>query len=156
MRTTRVLSFTDVRDFIDGVFDGERHAKRVLSLANASLGVIKTASLAVSTIGLGFALARGRATKHAVKQVDRLLSNPGIDVDAVLQYWVPYVVGSRDRIDVAMDWTDFDADGQATIILSLLTSHGRATPLVWRTVRREPPPIGLGRTAARGSCAGPP
>jgi hypothetical protein len=134
MRTTRVLSFTDVRDFIDGVFDGELHAKRVLSLANASLGVLKTASLAVSTIGLGFALARGRATKHAIKQVDRLLSNPGIDVDAVLHYWVPYVVGSRDSIDVAMDWTDFDADGQATLMLSLLTSHGRATPLVWRTV----------------------
>ena len=46
MRTTRVLSFNDVRDFIDGVFDGELHAKRVLSLANASLGVRKTASLA--------------------------------------------------------------------------------------------------------------
>jgi hypothetical protein len=28
-----------------------------------------------------------------------------------------------------MDWTDFDADGQATIVLSLLTRHGRAMPL---------------------------
>ena len=33
-----------------------------------------------------------------------------------------------------MDWTEFDADGQATIMLSLLTRHGRATPLVWLTV----------------------
>ena len=33
-----------------------------------------------------------------------------------------------------MDWTDFDADKQATIMLSLLTGHGRATPLVWLTV----------------------
>ena len=33
-----------------------------------------------------------------------------------------------------MDWTDFEADGQATIMLSLLTRHGRATPLVWLTV----------------------
>ena len=33
-----------------------------------------------------------------------------------------------------MDWTDFDADGQATIMLSLLTRHGRATPLLWLTV----------------------
>jgi hypothetical protein len=33
-----------------------------------------------------------------------------------------------------MDWTDFAADGQATIMLSLLTRHGRATPLVWLTV----------------------
>ena len=35
---------------------------------------------------------------------------------------------------MAMDWTDFDADGQATIMLSLLTRHGRATPLMWLTV----------------------
>ena len=73
-------------------------------------------------------------TKHAVKQVDRLLSNEGIDIDAALRHWVPYVVGPRTSINVAMDWTDFDADGQATIMLSLLTRHGRATPLVWLTV----------------------
>ena len=85
-------------------------------------------------IGQGLALARGRLTKHAIKQVDRLLSNPGIDVDALLVHWVPYVVGSRSSITVAMDWTDFDACGQATIMLSLLCRHGRATPLVWLTV----------------------
>jgi hypothetical protein len=28
-----------------------------------------------------------------------------------------------------MDWTDFDADDQATLALSLVTNHGRATPL---------------------------
>src|ERR1700716_542323 len=33
-----------------------------------------------------------------------------------------------------MDWTDFDADRQTTIMLSLMTDHGRATPLVWLTV----------------------
>src|SRR5437763_3705372 len=33
-----------------------------------------------------------------------------------------------------MDWTSFDADGQTTIMLSLLCGHGRATPLVWLTV----------------------
>jgi hypothetical protein len=66
--------------------------------------------------------------------VDRLLSNRGIDVDALLVHWVPYVVGKRDSITVAMDWTEFDADDQATIMLSLLSRHGRATPLVWLTV----------------------
>jgi hypothetical protein len=103
-------------------------------LAGATLGTIQSASLAVSLIGQGLALARGRLTKHAVKQVDRLLSNKGIDVDALLVHWVPYVVGKRDSITVAMDWTEFDADGQATIMLSLLSRHGRATPLVWLTV----------------------
>jgi len=134
MPTKKPLSFEGVHQFLRTLFADDLHAKRVLSLAGATLGVIESASLAVAMIGQGLALARGRLTKHAIKQVDRLLSNPGINVDALLVHWVPYVVGSRSSITVAMDWTDFDADGQATIMLSLLCRHGRATPLVWRTV----------------------
>ena len=134
MKLNQTLGFQDVHRFLDGLFDGDLHAKRVLSLANATLGVIKTAALAVHTIGQGLALARGLVTKHAIKQVDRLLSNEGLDVDAALRHWVPYVVGPRRSIKVAMDWTDFAADGQTTIMLSLITRHGRATPLVWLTV----------------------
>jgi hypothetical protein len=33
-----------------------------------------------------------------------------------------------------MDWTDFDADDQSTLMLSLVTTHGRAQPLLWLTV----------------------
>jgi len=136
------LSFEGVHQFLRTLFADDLHAKRVLSLAGATLGVIEFASLAVAMIGQGLVLARGRLTKHAIpldalasgKQVDRLLSNPGIDVDALLVHWVPYVVGRRTDITVAMDWTDFDADGQTTIMLSLLCRHGRATPLVWLTV----------------------
>ena len=128
------LSFGQVHSSLVGLFDGDMHAKRIESLANATLGVVKTGSLAVSTIGQGLALARGLTTKHAIKQVDRLLSNEGIDIDAALRHWVPYVVGPRTSINVAIDWTEFDADGQATLMLSLLTRHGRATPLLWLTV----------------------
>jgi len=134
MPTKKPLSFEGVHLFLKTLFAEDLHAKRVLSLAGATLGVIESASLAVAMIGQGLALARGRLTKHAIKQVDRLLSNPGIDVDALLVHWVPYVVGDRSSITVAMDWTDFDADGQTTIMLSLLCRHGRATPLVWLTV----------------------
>jgi hypothetical protein len=134
MADNQSVSFEDVHQFVDGLFAGDLHAKRVLSLANATLGVITSASLAVSMVGQGLALARGLSTKHAIKQVDRLLSNDGIDIDAALRHWVRYVVGARTSINVALDWTDFDADGQATIMLSLLSSHGRATPLMWLTV----------------------
>ena len=134
MPIKKPLSFDGVHQFLKTLFADDLHVKRVLSLAGATLGVIESASLAVAMIGQGLALARGRLTKHAIKQVDRLLSNPGIDVDALLAHWVPYVVGDRSSITVAMDWTDFDADGQTTILLSLLCRHGRATPLVWLTV----------------------
>jgi hypothetical protein len=134
MTPDRTVGFDCIHRLLDGMLGDDMHAKRVQSLANATLGVIRTASLAVHTIGQGLALARGLVTKHAVKQVDRLLSNDGIDIDAVLPHWIQHVAGSRTDIKVAMDWTDFDADKQATIMLSLMTSHGRATPLVWLTV----------------------
>ena len=134
MRTNTALWYERIHSSLQAMFGADLHAKRVASLAGATLGVIESASLAVAMIGQGLALARGRTTKHAIKQVDRLLSNQGIDIDSLLHHWVPYVVGSRSNIKVAMDWTDFEADGQATIMLSLLTRHGRATPLVWLTV----------------------
>ena len=131
------VDFKYTQEFLDTLFGDDLHAKRVQSLANATLGVMTSASLAVCTIGHGLALARGGLTKHAIKQVDRLLSNTGIDVKELFMNWVPYMVGSRKEIEVAMDWTDFDADNQTTIMLSLLTSHGRATPLVWLTVDKD-------------------
>ena len=92
MAMRQPLSFDGVHNFLDTLFGDDLHAKRVKSLAGATLGAIQSASLAVGLIGQGLALARGRLTKHAVKQVDRLLSNQGIDVDALLVHWVPYVV----------------------------------------------------------------
>jgi hypothetical protein len=127
----------DVRKFLDGVLDEDIHTKRVESLANATLGVMTGASLAVAVIGRSLAQARGLLTKHAVKQVDRLLSNPGIDVWDLFARWVPEIVGPRKSIVVAMDWTDFDADGQATLALNLVTRHGRATALMWLSVLKD-------------------
>ena len=131
------VRFKEVHGFLQSVFDEDLHAKGVSSLADATLGVIASASLAIQTIGRGLAQAKGRLTKHAVKQVDRLLSNKGIDVWSMFAHWVPYIVGARKSIVVAMDWTDFDADDQATIMLSLLTNHGRGTPLIWLTVDKD-------------------
>ena len=133
----RATEFKDTHNFIEALFAEDMHAKRVYSLANATLGVMTSASLAVSTIGQGLALARRGLSKHAIKQVDRLLSNPGIDTKELFVRWVPYIVGARESIEVAMDWTDFDADNQATIMLSLITRHGRTTPLVWLSVDKD-------------------
>jgi hypothetical protein len=112
-------------------------AKRVDSLCDATSGVLHSAFLAVSAVGQGLAAARGMNLKHATRQVDRLLSNPGIDVGDMMIRRVPDVVGARSSIVVGLDWIDFDADGQATIRLSPITEHGRAAPLVWRTVGKR-------------------
>ena len=63
-----------VSGFVSNLFLSELHLKRIASLADATTGVLQSASLAIHAIGRGLAVAKGREVKHAVKQVDRLLS----------------------------------------------------------------------------------
>ena len=81
MRPRGVLRRDEIFEFITRLYDGDLHAKRVLSLANGTLG------------------------KHAVKQVDRLLSNEAVVMEEFFAHWVPYMVGSRPEVVVALDWT---------------------------------------------------
>lgn len=127
----------EVRGFIGGLYGPDLHAKRIDALAGATLGVMTGASLAVAMIGQSLAQARGLVTKHAVKQVDRLMSNSGIGVWDSFARWVPRQIGESRDILVAMDWTEFDHDGQSTLALSLVTGHGRAAPLIWLTVWKD-------------------
>lgn len=126
-----------IQDLVAGIFDDDLHAKRVASLSNAVVGVLDGARLGVHAIGRALAVAAGLDPRHAVKQVDRLLSNGGVDVWQLFGSWVPFVVGERREIITALDWTDYDADDQSTIVLSLITGHGRATPLIWKTVQKS-------------------
>jgi hypothetical protein len=63
--------------------------------------------------------------------------NNGIDVWDSFARWVPHQIGGHRDILVAMDWTDFDHDDQATLALHLVTGHGRAGPLLWLTVWKD-------------------
>jgi len=46
-------------------------------------------------------------------------------------------VAVRKEIVVALDWTEFDDDDHSTLCAYLVTKHGRATPLVWQTVKKS-------------------
>jgi hypothetical protein len=131
------LSYQGIRDVLGDLLEQDHHAKRIDSLSDATLGVLHSGSLAICAIGQGLAAARSLKPKHAIKQVDRLLSNTAINVDDILLRWVPFIVGARTSIVVALDWTDFDSDNQATIMLALISDHGRSTPLVWLTVDKS-------------------
>jgi hypothetical protein len=93
------LKFQDVRAFLDSVLDKDIHTKRVASLANATLGVMTGASLGVALIGKS--LAQALLPKHAVKPVDRLLSNRRLEAWDVFATWVPEMVGARLDVVVA-------------------------------------------------------
>lgn len=132
-----VIPADRVIEFVAKLFGGDLHVKRVLSLANATIGAIAAGALGVAVIGRGLAAARGLEAKHAVKQVDRLLSNMGIDVERLCDAWVAFAVGERETAWFNIDWTDFDADDQTTFVVTLQDERGRATPLVWKTVSKS-------------------
>ena len=92
-------------NFIDTLYEGDLHAKRVLSLANATLGVLTSASLAIHAAGRGLAQAMGTLTKHGVKQVDRMLSNRGVDVWTFF-YGTAVDASQHDRAGTQLPWAD--------------------------------------------------
>lgn len=126
-----------VAETIEEIFGDDLHAMRVLSLANGVVGVLDTAVLSIHAIGRGYAHATNHSEKHGVKQTDRMLSNSGFDMWSLFRPWAEFVVGERKEIVLALDWTEFDADDHATLAGYLITSHGRATPLIWRTVKKS-------------------
>ena len=110
------------------------HSKRLLSLSRAVVGAVYASQAGVANIGRALAAAYRLTPKHAIKQFDRLLSNRAIGQTLTWMSYLRYVIGQQPKLVVALDWTDY-ADGTLhRIALNLVTRHGRATPLIWKTV----------------------
>lgn len=127
------LAHVDADSFVHRLFGEVLHSKRADSLGSSLEGLLQAGCLGIHAIGHGLAAARNLQGKHAVKQVDRLLSNDGIDLETLLPHWVRFVVGDRSALWVNLDWTDFDDTDQTMLVASVQTNHGRATPLYWKT-----------------------
>lgn len=110
---------------------------RVLSLANGVAGVLNAAVLSIHAIGQAYARLAHITPKAGVKQMDRMLGNQGIEVAAAMRCWAKYVIGAHPSIIVALDWTDFDDDDHTTLCAYLVTTHGRAMPIAWKTVKKS-------------------
>ena len=136
-KTKRSMPTVQVHQFVREILEDDFHAMRVLSLANAVTGAVHAAALSIHAIGAALAAASDLNKKHAVKQVDRMLSNAGIVMDEVFPVWAAFVLAGRKKARIALDWTDFEKDDQVTLAAYLITDHGRATPLVWRTYAKS-------------------
>ena len=77
--------------FVAELLGEDVHMTRVMSLANGVVGVLHAAALGIHAIGRGLADALDLDSKHAVKQVDRLLSNTGIKIWDWFAQWVTFV-----------------------------------------------------------------
>jgi len=130
------LSSESIQRFLSDVVEDDLHVKTILSLSNAVLGVLHSASLCIHVIGRAYGWVTDHNGKHGVKQVDRLLSNAKVSPWSLSRSWVAMLLGPREEVLVALDWTDFDKDDHTTLVASLITNHGRATPMVWKTVKK--------------------
>lgn len=132
-----ILSRNTVYRFLEPDFGPVLHAKRLLSLSLATVGVCHTPRASIAEIGRSLAAVTGKSPKHCIKQIDRLLSNEGLELEEVLAVYMRVIVGDREAVTLAMDWTEYPVNDQATIVLSLVTVHGRAMPLAWKTVPKK-------------------
>jgi len=121
---------------IGSIFE-DVHAKRLDALARYTLGAMESPRAAIHAIGAAYAEIAEIKPKHGVKQVDRFLSNKGIDVEQLTPAWASFVLGARKEVIIAMDWTEFDDDDHSTLAAYVVTTHGRATPLAWKTVKKS-------------------
>lgn len=122
---------------MEEIFGEDLHVKRVESLANGVTGVLRSARLSVHAIGVGYAAFAEIQPKNGVKQVDRFLSNKALDVEALTPSWVTFILGDRSEVVIVLDWTDYEKDDQTTLAAYVVTRHGRATPLAWKTVKKS-------------------
>jgi hypothetical protein len=134
---TELWGMDHTRVTLEEIFGPDMHLARVRSMASGVTAMLNARTASVAALGRAYAAVQGIKTKSGIKQVDRLLSNEGVRLDELLPVWVHHVVGSTPSIVVAIDWTDFDDDDHTTLCVSLITTHGRATPLAWRTVKKS-------------------
>jgi hypothetical protein len=137
LRSQQVFGLHHTRGIVNEIFGEQLHLATVRSLANGVCGALNATLASTAAIGRAYAELAGIRDKSGVKQVDRLLSNEGVELSEVMALWVKHVVGQTPSIVVAMDWTDFDDDDHTTLCVSLITTHGRATPLAWKTVKKS-------------------
>jgi hypothetical protein len=131
------LNAKSIEKFLLQVAEDDLHVKTIQSIALATLGALHAVSLCLHVVGRAMAWARGKDPKHCVKHVDRLLSNSRFSPDLLWPAWVSFVLAGRAEAVVALDWTEFDKDDAATLCAYLVTRHGRATPLMWKTVLKS-------------------
>lgn len=138
MRTTRTpasgMPAAVTRAVASMFADSNLHAKQIESVTHAILGAMAAPIAGVAALGRSAAAVRFKDAKHGIKQVDRLLSNRKIDDLDLVRQQVTFVIGSRREVVVTMDWTEYGLHGQHRLAINLVTRHGRATPLIWKTI----------------------
>jgi hypothetical protein len=123
-----------IQRVVEGALGKALHAKQRESIAHSVIGALHADRAGVAAIGRAAARRRGKVDKHGIKQFDRYLSNEKVRPAVALPRIARRLIAARKELVAVIDWTEFAPDGHSTIVISMVTRHGRATPLVWKTV----------------------
>ncbi len=77
---------------VGSIFE-EVHAKRLDAMANYATGAMTAGRAGIQAIGAAYAAVAGIQPRSGVKQVNRFLSNKGIDVEQLTPAWAKFVLG---------------------------------------------------------------
>ena len=129
------LTAESVVAMLRGMIGHDAHAGTATAIVGAVRAVGSATTLALSVVATTLAALHGLLPAQGQRRLDDLLNNPHLDLAERGFAYVQFVLGGRTEALIALDWTDFDADGQTTLCAYLVTTHGRATPLWWSTAK---------------------
>ena len=123
-----------VESAVSEIFGSDLHKKRCLSLSKAAMGLLASESLVLHRMGEGLSQTCGGNKKHGTKQIDRLLSNKGIDIWQLSKNWAHHLAGQSKSLMLALDWSAFADDKQSMLSLNIVSSKGLSVPILWKSV----------------------
>ena len=97
----QIINFNRTYNYLEDLFHSNIHANRIVSMANAVLGVITSASLAISMIGFGLAVAklsithkyqvlnRGARKNPYIKSFNRIMPLHTVTMPGSLSFFLP-------------------------------------------------------------------
>jgi hypothetical protein len=136
-RSTDLLFRKSARQMIGQLYQGVLHHKQLESLRLIVMGVLFSSVLGIAAVGRAMGRHFGTEKKHGIKQVDRHLSQPKVELSTYYRRTVQMLVGVKQAIQASLDWTDFDGDKCTTLVAALIWKGKRTPPLVWMTVKKS-------------------
>jgi len=129
----KVINLSKTINIISKLVNPKMHKKRIGAIGRAVFGALYADRLMISKIGRSLAHLKKTSPKHTIKAIDKLIGNEKFDVSDCFQFCGPWLIAHRPKIIVTLDWTEFCYTGHQTLSVNLVTRHGRATPLLWKS-----------------------
>jgi hypothetical protein len=107
------------------------------TIAALAWALMQNPVLGIAAMGRSLAMAGNTTAKHAIKRVNRFLGNTAVNLEVACGDLIATVVGDAQEVVLTLDWTDPKTkDSQFQTLSINLRAHGRALPLLWKTVRK--------------------